>query len=170
MSWGSVDRARPFPLLPRFLFETDRSKARYVILLWLLAIVPSLALSGLVGLVAPEAEPPELATQGSVALVLIVVVAPLIETLIMGAVLLGLEKLLGPRLAVVASALLWAIVHSLSAPIWGLVVWWPFLLFSIAFLTWSKSGLLAAIAIVTAAHALQNGAGVLLLQLSPLFG
>lgn len=170
MSWGSVDRARPLPLLPRFLFETDRSKARYVILLWLLAIVPSLALSGLVGLLAPQAEPPELATEGSVALVLIVVVAPLIETLIMGAVLLGLDKLMGPRLAVVASALLWAIAHSLSAPIWGLVVWWPFLLFSIAFLTWRKIGLLTAIAIVTAAHALQNGAGMLLLQLSRLSG
>ena len=166
MSWGSVDRARPLPLLPRFLFEADRSKARYVILLWLLAIVPSLALSGLVGFLAPQAEPPELATEGSVALVLIVVIAPLIETLIMGAVLLGLEKLLGPRLAVVASALLWAVAHSLSAPIWGLVVWWPFLLFSIAFLTWRKSGLFTAIAIVTAAHALQNGAGMLLLQLS----
>ena len=168
MSWGSGERGRPLPLLPRFLFETDRLKVRYVLRLWLLAILPSLALSGLVGLLAPQAQPPQLATEGSVALVLIVVVAPLFETLIMGALLLGLDWLLGPRLAVVASALLWAIAHSLSAPIWGLVVWWPFLLLSIAVLTWRKTGLLTAIAIVTLAHALQNGAGMLLLQLSKL--
>ena len=166
MSWGSGERGRPLPLLPGFLFETDRLKARYVLRLWLLALLPSLLLSGLVSLLAPQAEAPELATEGSVALVLIVVVAPLLETLIMGALLLGLNRLLGARLAVVASALLWAIAHSLSAPIWGLVVWWPFLLFSVAFLTWRQAGLLTATAIVTVTHALQNGVGMLLLQLS----
>ena len=166
MSWGSGERARPLPLLPRFLFETDASKARYVLRLWLLAILPSLVLSSLVGFLAPQAEAPQLQTEGSVALVLIVVVAPLIETLIMAALLLGLERLFGPRVAVIVSALLWALAHSLSAPIWGLVVWWPFLLFSVAFLTWRATGLLTAIGIVTIVHALQNGAGMLLLQLS----
>jgi membrane protease YdiL (CAAX protease family) len=162
---GSVpDVARPRHLafLPCFLFETDGPKSLYVVRLWLLALLPSLILSGIVGLLVPDAEPPALVTEGSVPLLLIIVAAPLIETLIMAAVLLGLRKIVGPTPAVVASALLWAAAHSLSAPVWGLIVWWPFLVFSVAFFAWRQHGLLAAIGIVTMAHAMQNATGILL--------
>jgi membrane protease YdiL (CAAX protease family) len=155
-------RPRDLAFLPGFLFERDPVKARYILKLWLLALIPSFALSGLVGLMAPDAEPPDLVTEGALPVLLIVAAAPIIETLIMGLVLLGLRRLLGAGPAAVASALLWAIAHSLSAPIWGLVVWWPFLVFSAAFLTWRDHGLFTAMGIVAIAHAMQNGAGLLL--------
>jgi membrane protease YdiL (CAAX protease family) len=155
-------RPRYFAFLPDFLFDTDRAKHSYILRLWLLALLPSLLLSGLIGLVLPGAEGPDLVTEGSVPLLLIVVVAPLLETLIMGAVLVVLRRFLGFGPAVITSALLWAIAHSLSAPIWGLVVWWPFLVFSAAFLVWRRAGWAVAIGIVTAAHAMQNGTGILL--------
>jgi membrane protease YdiL (CAAX protease family) len=153
---------RSLAFLPNFLFETDSLKYRYVLRLWLLALVPSFLISGLVSLLFPEAEGPKLVTEGSVPLLLIVVVAPLLETLIMGGIVLVLRRFLGFGPAVVMSALLWAVAHSLSAPIWGLVVWWPFLVFSAAFLVWRQHGLGTAIWIVTAAHAMQNATGVLL--------
>jgi membrane protease YdiL (CAAX protease family) len=148
--------------VPDFLFDTDSGKFGYVLRLWLLALLPSFLLSGLVSLLVPGAEGPDLVTEGSLPILLIVVVAPLLETLIMGLVLLGLRRFLSFGPAIIISALLWAIAHSLSAPIWGLVVWWPFLVFSAAFLVWRQSGLLTAMAIVTMAHAMQNGTGILL--------
>jgi membrane protease YdiL (CAAX protease family) len=156
--------ARPpyLAFLPRFLFDTDALKARYLLRLWLLALIPSFLLSGLVGLLVPDAEPPALVTEGALPVLLIVVAAPILETLIMALVLLVLRRFLSFGLAVLASALLWGIVHSLSAPIWGFVVWWPFLVFSVAFLTWRERGMLTAMGIVALAHALQNGVGVLL--------
>ena len=156
-------RARFLPFLPKFVFEADRVKSRYVARTLALTLLPSLALSSLLGLLLPKAEAPDLETQGHVALLLIVVAAPLIETLIMGAILLVLARFLPAGAAALASAFLWAGAHSLSAPIWGLVVWWPFLVFSAAFLTWRRHSLLAAFGIVTVVHALQNGTGMLLL-------
>jgi membrane protease YdiL (CAAX protease family) len=151
-----------FRFLPNFLFETGRPRYDYVLRLWLLALIPSFAISGLVSLLMPSAEGPDLVTEGSLPLLLIIVVAPLLETLIMGGILLALRRFVGFGPAVVVSALLWAIAHSLSAPVWGLVVWWPFLVFSAAFLVLRQSGLLTAIALVTMAHALQNATGILL--------
>jgi hypothetical protein len=41
--------------------------------------------------------------------------------------------------------------------LWGLVVWWPFLILSAIFLVWrSERGLGTAILMTTAVHALQN--------------
>ena len=70
--------------------------------------------------------------------------------------LLALQRVAGSAPAVVLNALLWGVVHSLVEPLWGLVVWWPFLILSIALLAWRERGLLAAVAIVTAIHTLQN--------------
>jgi hypothetical protein len=50
----------------------------------------------------------------------------------------------------------WGIAHSLAAPIWGLVIWWPFLVFSTLFVVWRSRSLVAAFAVPAAVHALQN--------------
>lgn len=158
--------ARPHSLafLPKFLFETDRLKSRYVVRAWLLALLPSILLSGLIGMLLPQARVPDIPTEGSVSLLLLIVVAPLVESIIMGIALLGLTRFLEPGKAVIASAILWGVVHSLSAPAWGLVIWWPFLILSAAFLTWRDKGFLTALAIVTVIHGLQNTVGALLLM------
>jgi membrane protease YdiL (CAAX protease family) len=150
--------------LPAFLFDGNEPKLAYVLKAWLLALVPSFALSALVNLMARPTEGPDIPVEGSVSLLLLIVVGPLLETLIMAAIVLGLRRLIGPGPAVIVSAILWAIGHSLVASVWGLVVWWPFLIFSIAFLTWRGRSLLLALALVTAIHGLQNATvGVLML-------
>ena len=66
---------------------------------------------------------------------------------------------------VVLSAIGWAIAHSLKAPTWGLVIWWPFLIFSTLYVTWRGQGRVLAIGIVFAVHALNNlGPALLLLR------
>ena len=74
----------------------------------------------------------------------------------MGSVLLVLLRFLGPSVAVLVSSLGWGIVHSSIAPTWGLVIWWPFLIFSTLFVAWREKSLLAAFAMPAMVHAMQN--------------
>lgn len=142
--------------LPDFLFETDEVKVRYVMRAWALALLPSLGLAILVGLLAPQSDRPDIALDSSLEILFVIALGPLIETLLMVPPLLLINRFAGPGPAVVGSALLWGLAHGLQAPVWGLVIWWPFLVFSIAMLTWRGRGLGLAILIVTAIHGLQN--------------
>ena len=111
----------------------------------------------------PGAEPPQFKMSGTFALFMLVVFAPIVETLVMGAVLLFLTAVFRRELAVVLSALGWAAAHSAMAPTWGLVIWWPFLIFSILFVTWRQRSLAMAFAVPAAAHALQNSVPALVI-------
>lgn len=104
----------------------------------------------------PQAHQPEFHVSGLKAVFALVVFSPVVETLIMGGVLLILVRLMPPWLAVVASAIGWGIAHSSVAPIWGLVIWWPFLIFSTLFVTWRDRSLALAFLIPMCVHALQN--------------
>ena len=94
--------------------------------------------------------------EGPLALFLLVGFAPFVETLIMGAVLLILTAFLRRDVAVAVSAIGWGAAHSMMAPMWGLVIWWPFLIFSILFVVWRQRSLAMAFLMPMAAHALQN--------------
>jgi len=54
------------------------------------------------------------------------------------------------------SALLWAGAHSLAAAAWGLVVIWPFFIFSCSYLTWREKSWRHAIFVTFCVHAFQN--------------
>lgn len=151
--------------LPAFLFRADEPAWRYVAKAWALALGPSLLLGVLSGLLFPGLARPDFPMEigAPMLLFLLVVVSPALETLILLPIVLVLNRLLGPGAAVAASALLWAGAHSLQAAGWGLVVWWPFLIMSIALLAWRKRGLWPAIGVTIAIHALQNAFAALLL-------
>ena len=157
-------RMRP---LPAFLFNTDQPKLLYILKAWLLVFLPSIALGLIVSQFAGSSSGPQFGMRGPKLLFMVTVFAPVLETLIMVPPLLLFNRLFGPRVAVILSALGWAVAHGLAATIWGFVVWWPFLIMSIALLVWrAERGLLVAIGMVIAIHALQNGvAGVALLLL-----
>ncbi len=149
-------RALILPFLPKPLLE-PRRVGLVIPLGWLTAIVPSLLLSGVAQWLVPNAAQPEFgATAATTLLFLLVVFAPLVETLIMGAVLLVLLRVASPTVTVLISAIGWGIAHSLAVPAWGLVIWWPFLIFSTLFVVWRERSLLAAFAVPAAVHALQN--------------
>ncbi len=152
-------RQAPLPLhpLPAFLADTRQPRLLYIAKAWLLVFIPSVALSVAVSLLVQRPAGPEFGASGLTLLFLLVVFAPVIETLLMVPPLLLLDRLAGPRWAIVGSAVFWGVLHSLAAPLWGLVVWWPFLILSAILLVWRRErGLWSAMLIVTAVHALQN--------------
>jgi membrane protease YdiL (CAAX protease family) len=152
--------------LPRFLFETDSIAARYIAKAWLTALLPSILLSAVVRLAVADAATPQFPGETGSLVLFVVFVGPALETLLLALPLLALDRLFGPGPAVIGSALIWAAVHSLVVATWGLVIWWPFLVMSIAFLTWRREGLLRALGVAFAIHALQNGFAVLLILMA----
>ncbi|HEX6741401.1 MAG TPA: CPBP family glutamic-type intramembrane protease, partial [Sphingomicrobium sp.] len=117
----------------------------------------SLVLAGIVRWIVPDAKVPDFGNVSALfAAFLIVVVSPVFETLIMGAVLLILLRLMPPTWAVIVSAVGWGTAHSLMVPTWGLAIWWPFLIFSTLFVVWRQRSIWLAFGLPVAAHALQN--------------
>jgi len=120
-------RPRLLSFLPRFLFKPERPLA-YILKVWPLALLPSLALGFLANGLAPATAPAPFADTDRIPaaflLVMLVVVGPFLETLIMAAVATVLNRAPGLATAAIASALLWGVAHGLVAPLWGIVVWW----------------------------------------------
>lgn len=145
----------PLRFLPAALREPRRA--------WLailvgaaLTLAGSLALSAMATLFAPALATPDFAMRGTTVFLLLFLFAPLVETLIMAMLLSVLARVLSPTAAVLVSAGLWGIAHSLQAAAWGLVIWWPFVIFSTLYMVWRERSVLAALGIASATHALQN--------------
>ncbi len=145
----------PISFLPKALREPRRPLLT-VAFAWATAFFPSLLLGAMVSTLLPRDTLPVFPTVDWYVFLLIVAFAPLLETMIMGAALLLLRSFLTPTQAVLVSAVGWGIAHSTAAPAWGLVIWWPFLVFSTVFLTWRSRSVLAGLGMAAATHALHN--------------
>lgn len=144
-----------FPWLPPHLQRADNG-GKAVLGGWLMAFAGSVLIGYLLSWVAPDGQKPEFGETGLLALFLLVVFAPAVETLIMGGVIEVLRRLMRPRWAALVSALGWGAAHSWAAAIWGLVIWWPFLIFSSLYLVWRERGWGAAMLVAGLTHALHN--------------
>jgi len=150
--------------LPSALAE-PRLPLRAIVVAWLLCVAGSLLLSAGANFLFPDLATPQF-PKASAGLLLFALVAfaPFFETLILATVLEVMLRLkVPPPVAIVISSLGWGVAHSLQAPAWGLVIWWPFLIFSTLYVTWRQRSAWAAIAIVATVHALQNLGPALLL-------
>ena len=141
--------------LPRPIRE-PRNAPLSVVTAWATSFFPSIALAYLVAQFFPEAAHPEFDLSPAMLFFAVVVFAPVIETLIMGTALLILLRLVTPVAAILISAIGWGIAHSWQVPVWGLTIWWPFLVLSTLFVTWRQRSLLAAFGLPMLAHAMQN--------------
>lgn len=145
----------PLSWLPQALLEPSNA-FRSIAVGWLLAFPASILLAVIIHWLAPDAKTPEFAISGFAAIGLIVVFSPIVETLIMGSVLLVLLRFLSPTRAVLVSAVGWGIVHSIGVAIWGAIIWWPFLIFSTLFVAWRSRSLMLAFVVPATVHGLQN--------------
>jgi hypothetical protein len=84
------------------------------------------------------------------------VATPLVETLILAATSSLLLRFLRAEYAIILSSLGWGIAHSYQAPIWGLVIFWPFLIFTTLYVVWKQRSVMAGILMAWAAHFLHN--------------
>jgi membrane protease YdiL (CAAX protease family) len=123
---------------------------------WALSIVGSIVLAALSRAIAPTLPAPEFPMKGPMAFFMLVVFAPFVETLIMAGLLSLLLRFLPPATSVLLSALAWGVAHSSMALGWGLVIWWPFLIFSTLYVVWRQRGFWVAVGIAATTHALQN--------------
>jgi hypothetical protein len=123
-------------------------------------------LAGLLALAVDNPPAPDFGGTGPVVFAMLVLFAPVSETFIMVPPVLILNRLFGPAVAVIGSAALWALLHSLATPLWGAVVWWPFLIFSTILLVGRNRGLATGMVLVITVHAMQNAVA----GLSLLFG
>jgi len=132
---------------------------RYVLRAGLVSLLPSLVITFILALsgVITEETGPTFEGSPLELIVLIVIVGPPIETLLMGLVLriLSLITKRSIRLAAM-SAFVWACLHSIAAPAWGLGVIWPFFVFSCAYLAWRQRAWWRAILVTSCIHAFQN--------------
>ena len=146
----------PLAVLPLLLFR-DRRPWLAILTAWVLTIVGSMLLSYVIARVAPDRAGPDLGDASApVKLFLIAGFSPVVETLLMAGILAILLRFLIGWQAVITSAAIWGVLHSLAAPLWGAVIWWPFLIFSTLYVTWRPHGFWKAVGIVAAVHVLQN--------------
>ena len=159
-------RPRAFGFLPRFLFDPGVPAWRYILFAWPLVAIPALLLGWLSTRAAPGLAGPAFGGAPTWMIVVgVVVFSPAVETLLMSGPVLLLRRWFGPVAAAVGSSALWGVAHSLEAARWGLVIWWPFLIFSVAFQTWRPRGYWRAVGVVTAVHALNNAGPIAALLL-----
>lgn len=123
---------------------------------WALSIGGSLLLAALAGVLLPQLKGPDFPIKGWPALFALVVFAPLVETLIMAGLIWLFERLMTTAWAIAASAIAWGGFHSSQALGWGLVIWWPFLIFSTLYVVWRQRGFWSGVGVAATTHALQN--------------
>lgn len=123
---------------------------------WALSIGGSLLLAAIFAALMPQLKGPEFPMKGWGGLFALVLFAPFFETLIMAGLIWLFERFLPTTGAIVASAIAWGVFHSLQAVGWGLVIWWPFLIFSTLYVVWRQRGFWTGIGVAATTHALQN--------------
>lgn len=141
------------------LFDKNISMRKYMLRAGLISFLPSitiavvLAASGMM----TEERGPTFEGDPLLVLLMIVLIGPPMETFLMVPVLWILSFFTKREVALAAmSACLWAGVHSLLAPAWGLGVIWPFFVFSCSYLAWRRRGFWRAILVTSCVHSLQN--------------
>ncbi len=143
-----------------FFFSTNMPMRRYIIRSGIVSLVPSMiiaAILGTTGLMTEENAPELDMGNPVISFIGIVIAAPVIETLFMAAGLWLLSFITQRPLRLAAiNAILWAILHSLASPFWGLGIVWPFFVFSCGYLAWRRKAWWRGIFVAICIHAFQN--------------
>jgi len=143
-----------------FLFNIQVPVWKYALVMAVISFVPSILLSfglGAAGVMTEESGP-ELGGFGPVTdFAMIVWLSPVVETLLMGVILKVLSFISRRRYVLAAmSCGVWAGLHSLVSPAWGLVVFWPFFVFSCSYLAWRRRSWRHAVCVTSLIHMLHN--------------
>jgi membrane protease YdiL (CAAX protease family) len=147
------------PRLLSLLFDNHISIWKYILCTGLISLVPSLIIAmilGFTGIITEETGPNFEGSPLGLSIGLIIF-GPLSETLLMGGGLWLFSFITKQQVwLAIFSAVVWAVMHSLLAPVWGLVVIWPFFVFSCSYLSWRRRSWWHAILVTSCVHAFQN--------------
>ena len=134
---------------------------RHAIALTFIAWIPSMAVAGVLHLLFPAQENPEIFHDRIRALVGMLIVAPLAETMSMRYIFLFLRKV-SQRLLVICwlSAVIWGGMHWIYAG-WGVHAIWPFFVLSLCYLRLESISLWRAVWMTSLIHGACNGLSLL---------
>jgi membrane protease YdiL (CAAX protease family) len=161
-----VSRVREFLFVPRVPLW------RYCLLAFPAALIPSLvSVSVAFGIfsilganLAAIAAPDRSATAGEVFGA--VVFAPIVETLLLAALLRALSALITQTLLIaLASAVVWGCLHALFGFLWFFGTAWSFFIFSCGYIAWRRISFRHAFIAAAVPHALINSTALLSLLL-----
>ena len=161
-------RVRLFNLWSRLL--VPEKPARYLGIATLFDVPLSLAITGLISL-APGSQNPTFPGYSLFTIAWVMCLAvPAVETLILVAVVELLRVIVRSFWGTVClTALLAAVLHSLSTPLWGILIAWTFFVQSLAYLTWRSHGWWRAYGLTMAVHAIHNLTATALLAVQRAF-
>lgn len=158
-SVGPDARRIGIPRFLEFLFNTRGYLTSYVLRMTVVSFLPTILLAILLerlGVIS-EQNSPEFEGPPIVVFIGIVLLSPVVETLMLAGGLWLMARVVQKWIVLAAmSSLLWAILHSLAAPMWGVLIAWPFFIFSSAYLAWREHSWGHAYAAACAIHALHN--------------
>jgi len=148
------------------LHNTRRGYFNYIGKAVLISTIPAIVLAVVLSVIIPNAKAPEL--KGSIFTIVIgvLIISPWVETLLMWLILRILKFFLrNLNYLALSSALIWALLHSLFAPIWGLIIFWSVFVLSTSFLEWEKKSKFTAVWVTATIHMCQNSLVVLAIVL-----
>ena len=139
------------------LHDTKQGSWPYIWKATLISLIPSLCIAFIISVVYPAAKEPDFAGPPILLAVGLLVFSPWTETLLLWLGIILIQRFVksAVRIAIVSAAI-WAIIHSLAAPVWGLGVIWPFYVFSVSFIEWRKISKWKAVSVTAGIHMLQN--------------
>jgi hypothetical protein len=158
---GSAERLLSGVHIDRWPFRADVGLPRYAVRAAAIAVLPSILLVAVVaGLFAvlgiDVGRLPETRLDAG-GLIGIAVLAPLLETLLLAALLELLGMALRGWVPIAAiSAVAWGLLHGLVAPLWFFGTVWGFFVFSAAYIAWRPRSTGRALVAAALPHALIN--------------
>lgn len=140
------------------LTNTVQNPIIYAVKAACISIIPALVIASVLltstSLDLSEAEP---SSTGFMLFFSQVIFAPVVETFVQLIVIILLLKIIKEKaLIIFISAFLWAFIHALIAPLWGLTIFWSFIILSIVCLEYLKYSPTRAFIMTASVHLLQN--------------
>lgn len=152
------------PVAP--LFNTAQAKTLYIFKALFISVIPAILISSCLVWLFPETEQPSFAEDGMIGFFFgAVFLGPIAETFVLWGGISFIRLFVSStwKIALV-SASVWAVLHSSSAAMWGMVIFWSFVVFSISFIEWAKVSTRDALLVTAAIHMCQNFLVFLVLQ------
>jgi hypothetical protein len=160
-------------ILKDVLFERSRPFWQHCVLAFPLALIPSVTLVGVVASLftlfgqSSDGMWPAERELTVVRAISMVLVAPIIETFVLAALLRLLSAICkNPRLVAAISAMLWGTLHGISGPMWFFGTVWSFFVFSSLYLTWRQVSFKHGYAAAMIPHLLINATAMVTLAIS----
>ena len=134
----------------KFITDPEQGFLKYLVKSYLLAFIPAQVLALFISFMNIDESNSDdyLLDQSEQILEIVagfVFIAPIIETILMALFITAISLIIKNVYTVsFITALIAGLIHSLFIPFWGIHTFWPFFIFSMAFLTWRKISFIIA--------------------------